>query len=88
MGKHGSAGPSREPLASALVALPSASCAEDVEVSLPPLSELQAITDIVEFRKGAVDLGMVIRVRTPDGSGWAQRTKADILDDYMVLQPV
>ena len=57
-----------------------------MEVSLPPLSELQAITDIVEFRKGAVDLGMVIRVRTPDGSGWAQRTKADILDDYMVFQ--
>ena len=32
-----------------------------MEVSLPPVSELQVIIDIVEFRKRAVDLGMVIR---------------------------
>ena len=88
MGKLGSAVASRKGLASALVSIPGALCAEDVEVSLPPLSELQAITDIDKFRKSAVDLGMVIRVRKSDASGLAQWTEADILDDYVVLQPV
>ena len=62
MGKRGSAVASRKRPASALVSIPGALCAEDVEVSLPPLSELQTITGIVEFRKRAVDLGLVIRL--------------------------
>ena len=53
-----------------------------MEVSLPPLSELQAITDNVEFRKRAMGLGVLTRVRKSDGSGWASRTKAEILGDY------
>ena len=88
MGKRGSVVASRESPASALVSIPRAPCAEDVEVSLPPLSELQAIIDIVEFRKRAVDLGMVIRVWKPDAAGWAQRNKADILGDHVVLQRI
>ena len=71
MGKRGSAVASRKRSASSLVSIPGALCAEDVEVSLPPLSELQAITDNVEFRKRAVDLGLAIRLRKSDGSGWA-----------------
>ena len=82
MGKHGSAAASRERLAFALVSIPGAPCAEDVEVSLPPLSELQAITDIVELRKRAGELGMVLRVLQPDGQEMSWRRKADILDDY------
>ena len=82
MGNLGFVVASRKRPAPALVSIPGAPCAEDVEVSLPPLSELQAITDVVEFRQRAVDLGMVIHVRKSDGSGWTQRTKADILDDY------
>ena len=50
--------------------------------SLPSLAELQAITDVGEFRQRAVGLGLVIRVRKSDGSGWKLRTKADIMDDY------
>ena len=69
------------------------SCAEDVEVALPSLSELAqpslpsvlelaVITPIVQFRKTAEDLGMATRVCKFDGSGLAQHTKPDILDDY------
>ena len=50
--------------------------------SLPSLAELQAITDVGEFRQRAVGLGLVIRVRKSDGSGWKLRAKADIMDDY------
>ena len=73
MGKLGSAVASRKR---------GAPCAEDVEVSLPPLSELQAITDIHKFRKRAADLGMLLRVLQPDGQEMSWRRKADILDDY------
>ena len=73
MGKVGSALASRKR---------GAPCAEDVEVSLPPLSELEAITDMVEFRKKAKDLGMVVRVLKPVGSRWVHRTKAATLGDY------
>ena len=82
MGKLGSAVASRKHPASALVSIPGAPCAEDLEVSLPPLSELQAITEMVEFREKAGDLGMVVRVLKPGGRRLVQRTKADILDDY------
>ena len=49
---------------------------------MPPLSELQAITDMVEFRKKAKDLNMVVGVCKPDVRRRAHRNTADILEEY------
>ena len=68
MGNCGSGVASQKRPAPALVSIPGAPCVEGVGVSMPPLSELEAITDMVEFREKAKDLGMVVRVMNSDGS--------------------
>ena len=39
-------------------------------------------SDPDEFWRRAKQLGLVVRVRKPDGSGWRHRPKADIINDY------
>ena len=47
------------------------------------VADLQMITNIADFRKRAVQLGVPIRVLKVDGSGWAMRPKAEIIKEYM-----
>ena len=66
---------------------PGASSSEAVafqgeQSALPSAAELEAITPISQFRKRAVELGLPVKVRKPSGSGYMQRSKADIMADY------
>ena len=66
---------------------PGASSSEAVafqgeQSALPSAAELEAITPISEFRKHALQLGLVVRCRKSSGSGFMDRRKADIMADY------
>ena len=56
--------------------------AASVTSAWPSVEELAAITPITEFRKRALQLGLLVWVPNPTGSRNMARSKPDIMADY------